>query len=320
LDAPGNAFGYDTENAVYFDNIKLLVVQNTNPPPPVPPVVNYAIIDWNFDDKPVWYSWAGGGWSANGVNATYTVSQSEPGVGMNGSSAWKMGMDNSIYAGNPPTWAGGNVGGGGPGNYAYCDSPNMSDYLVSFDAKVEGLAADKLFTGGCLLQLSINAPDDTLQPPDSDTSNDQLISLNFGIPDLATNWQHVTFLLSKGSVQSGSKANFTNYFSKIIEITFQTQIENAASEADWAFDADNVFLLDNLKIERMYVGCPPLTVTLNGNTPTVTWAPPSTGTVKLLSASDIHGPWAEVIGATSPYTPASTGAAVFFRTLWVPPQ
>jgi hypothetical protein len=62
-----------------------------------------------------------------------------------------------------------------------------------------------------------------------------------------------------------------------------------------------------------------LTVQLMGNNVVVSWAPPSSGTVKLLSGSTLGTITNEVVGATSPYTNAPSAAAKFFRTRWVPP-
>ena len=94
----------------------------------------------------------------------------------------------------------------------------------------------------------------------------------------------------------------------------------ACSEADWGFDSDNVLASDNFKLERVYAGCPPLTVSVSDNNVTVTWGVPSTGSAKLQSASSINGSRTDMTPApTSPYTVPVTGTPKFFRTVWVPP-
>jgi hypothetical protein len=317
---PDVQFGFDADNVVMVDNFKLSVVVKSNAPPV--PKYEVTIIDWNFDDKGLWYSWGSGtgGWAANDLRATWSVSHNEAGVGVDGSAAYKMGMDNTVFADNPPGWAGGNTGGGGPGTYTYFDSPDLADYVVSFDAKVEGLAPETLVTSGALLQLSVNAPDDTLLPADSNTGNDQLVRLDIGIPDLETNWQHFAFALSKASLSGGTqKQTFATNYSKVNEVSFQMQILNAQSQGDWGYDADNVVLMDNFKIQRVYVGLSPVGITKTEAGLTVTWSNPTTGTVKLLSAPSVTGQWTEVPNATSPYLVQTEGGARYFRTLWVPP-
>jgi hypothetical protein len=315
---PDGAFGFDSDNTIFMDNIKLSVVSRTFVP--IAPLVGYPILDWNFDDKPVWSSWAGGGWSANGVAATYTVSSSDNALGVEGGNAYVMGMDNSAFTDNAPAWAGGNTGGNGPGNYARLDSTEMNDYLISFDARVEGLAPDKLTTGAAL-QLFLIAPDGTLG--ETNGATDQLMRLDYSILDLETNWQRISFRLAKGTVNAdqGSKTNFPSFYSKISEITFQFQILNSGSAADWGFDGDNRLIIDNFKVERMVVANPALTVKLGSNNDIiVTWEQPSSGTCTLQSAQNLMGPYADVDPApTSPYNIPQASAPKFFRTLWNPP-
>ncbi len=318
---PHDNWGYDGDNALYIDNIRLDVVQQL-PPPPAPPKVPLAVFDYNWDDKPIWSAWnetrgANLGWSA-GAQATYWVTNNAVGAGVAGSLGYVMAMDNTAMAGNVPAWAGGNTGGNGPADYSQLKSPDLADYRVVLDGRVAGLNPAKLTTSGTL-QLHVTAPDDTIQPPDADTDNDFLIRLDFTVPDLQTNWQTITLALNKASVGQGSKANFTSYFDKVSEIQFQFQINNSASEADWSFDDDNLMIIDNFKLERLQVACPPLSVTTSGQNIVVSWAAPSTGTVKLQSAVEVNGPYTEVVGATSPHSTPIAGGPKYFRTLWVPP-
>jgi hypothetical protein len=137
-----------------------------------------------------------------------------------------------------------------------------------------------------------------------------------------TNWTTTSYTLNQGAFDTGGgrlpKSAFTTNYN-VTALRFQAQIENAASGTDWGFDTDNVLIVDNLKLERIYVGCPPLTIVTSGVNLVVTWAPPSTGTVKLQSAPAPNGAWTEVPGATSPYTTPAAGAPKYFRTIWVPP-
>lgn len=317
---PHDGFDYDWDNVVYIDNIRLDVVQAVPPPPP-PPKVAFALFDYNWDDKPVWYAWneypGNTGWSA-GTTGQYWVSNNVAGAGVDGSAAFMMCMDNSAMAGSVPAWAGGNTGGGGPVDLSQLKSSDLADYCVTLDGRVEGLNPTKATTSGTL-QLHFIAPDDTVQPPDSDTGNDMIVRLDFTIPDLMTNWQTIQLALTKATVGSGSMANFTNYLDKISEIQFQFQINNAASEATWSFDADNRLIIDNFKLERLQTACPPLNIVVNGANIEVSWDAVTTGTLQLQSATDPGGPYSEVVGATSPYVTPIAGGPKYFRTLWIQP-
>ena len=96
-------------------------------------------------------------------------------------------------------------------------------------------------------------------------------------------------------------------------------IQNAASGADWEFDNNNVLVIDNYKLERLYVATPPLNVQIVGNNVVVTWAQPGTGSAKLQSSTTVNGAYTDVLGATSPYTNAISGAPKYFRTQWIAP-
>jgi hypothetical protein len=206
FDAPGRAFGFDSDNIVYLDNVKLRVVMVTNNPSVPLPTATIAIVDWNFDDRPLDDVYGGYAWSANSGNPSFTYSGSAAGYGVGGSNAWILQMDNSVFANDPPAWAGGGSGGSGPVKFSEFNTSDLSTYQVSFDARVEGLAPDKLTTTA-VLQLFFDAPDDTLQPADENTDNDRLGRLDFSLAGVETKWQTFTFTLNGASVGGGSKAN-----------------------------------------------------------------------------------------------------------------
>ena len=315
---PHDQFGFDDDNVIYLDNIKLEVIQYAGPPPPPPPTVPFTILDYNFDDRTLWWSSGGWAWSQNAFQPSGTHVRENPGQGMGGSNAMTIVMDNSTLAPpNTPQWAGTGMNGGGPGDYSRFDSPNLADYRLSFDARVEGLAPDRTNTT-LRHQFTVRAPDDTVQPADGDTDVDTLLRLDFDVP-AGTNWQNIAYLLRSGVVGSGSKANFSNYVALVSETMIQWQIENANSGADWEFDANNLVAIDNVKLERLYVGCPPLSVQTLGTEVVVSWNPPSSGTAKLQSSATVNGTYTDVLGATSPYTNAISGAPKYFRTQWIAP-
>jgi hypothetical protein len=154
------------------------------------------------------------------------------------------------------------------------------------------------------MQLALDIPGNNLR-------------LDFDIP-AGSNWVTSSYILNSGVVGIGSKAAFaTNH--AVTQVRIQSQIENAASEADWEFDANNTLIVDNIRLERIYVGTPPLSIVRSNNNVVVSWAPPSSGTAKLQSADSITGPWTDVSGATSPYSSPIGSAPKFFRTQWVAP-
>lgn len=318
-------FGFDADNAIYLDNVKLEVLQYAGPPPPPPPKQAVTIFDYNFDDRALWYAWGefpgGTGWSANANRASYWVINNAAGAGVEGSQAYIMAMDNSLIATDPPglpQWAGGNTGGGGPVNYTPVSSPEMKDYQIRFDARVEGLAEGQENTP-VTVQLYFRAPDDTIEPPDADTEADVLLRHNIEVSGISSNWVTFTKSLKDGAVNAGSLANFKTYLSKINGIDFQLQILNSQNTTLWGADADNQIVIDNFRLERLVTGTPPLTVQSFGDKVVVFWAMPDTGSVKLLKGSSITAVDTEVVGATSPYTNAVSAGPLYFRTLWVPP-
>lgn len=321
---PDGQFGFGPNKVIYLDNIKLEVISYAGPPPPPPPKQALSIFDYNFDDKALWYSWnafpGGTGWvDGGGTRAYYWAENNVAGAGVGGSQAFIMGMDNTLMAqGTRPGWAGGNVGGGGPVDYSSVTSADLKDYRLNFAARVEGLAPGRESTP-VTVQLHFLAPDDTLQPPDGDTNRDLLLRLNVDVSGLTSEWKTFTPLLKEGSVNAGTLANFQDHFNKIDEISFQFQILNSHQDEVWGYDADNRIVVDDFKLERLVAATPPLNVQLVGGNVVVSWPPVETGTVQLQSASNVNGPYTEVVGASSPYSTPIAGAPKYFRTIWVPP-
>jgi hypothetical protein len=290
-----------------MDNIKLEVLQYANPPLPPPPTVPLAILDWNLDDKAGWGYFGGYNWSANSFLPTFTYSATN-GVGVGGSNGWVLAMDNSALAApNTPAWSGGGTGGGGPVDYARFASGDLKAYQISFDSRAEGLNPNRTDPTTCRLQLFLDSPNGNMR-------------VDFNVPG-GSNWVTTTYSLNDGSFGTGSKEMFATNYNTITELRTQWQIENASSEADWAYDIDNALIVDNIKLVYNAVACPPLTITPDGSDVTLSWGPINTlGSVKVQRATSINGPYEDVPGATSsPVTLPAANATGFFRTKWVPP-
>ncbi len=316
---PNPQFGFDDNNVFLVDNIKLGVIQYAGPVV-VPPKIALAVLDWNFDDKPLWYGNGGYAWSQLAPNSmpssVYNIA--DPTTGVGGSNAWTILMDNSTLAPpNTPQWAGTGMGGGGPGNYTQFNTSDRSSYRITFDARVEGMAPDKTTIYGIEQGVHLRAPDDTLLPADGDTNPDELVRLNFAF-NVQSNWTTYTFTFNQGGIGGGSLGNFDNHFGQISEVAVEWGIPNAQS-SDWEFDNNNKVFIDNYKIERVYTATPPLSVQTVGNNVVVTWAQPSTGSAKLQSSTTVNGTYTDVIGATSPYPSPIASGPKYYRTKWIAP-
>src|SRR5207244_4370117 len=69
LHEPFRNFGYDGDNALYLDNVKLEVV--SHPAAAVVPTYGSTVLEWNMDDKGTWYNY-GYDWSQNDTHAVFT--------------------------------------------------------------------------------------------------------------------------------------------------------------------------------------------------------------------------------------------------------
>jgi hypothetical protein len=318
---PHNAFDFDSGNTLYLDNLKLQVINRTAVPPPQ--YFGVIMADWNFDDKPVTSEYHFE-WSQNDTHVIPTagnnLNDTDPNtVGKDGSNGWFLNLDNTEFGnGTVPQYAGGGTGGSGPIDYSLFDTNDLALYRVSFEARVQGLAEGRTNTA-TVLQLHIDSADDTLQPADENTDADSLVRLDFPIAKVGTNWQTYTFTLNKGTAGTGSKDNFITYHTNITALRTQWQIENIASQAEWGFDAENSFIIDNFKLERLVTGLGGITAVRNGDNLVLTWAGPTDGSVKLQSSATVEGPYSDVAGASSGYSTPLTSGQRFFRLTQISP-
>ncbi|MGZ8919588.1 MAG: hypothetical protein ACXW3L_01260 [Limisphaerales bacterium] len=314
---PHSRFGYDSENALYLDNVKLEVIDK----PTAPPVetVPVTMAEWNFDNLPVFNEYHYD-WSANENRAIVTAGNNANGadpntLGKNESSGWSLNLDTTSFLFDTPAWAGAGTGGGGPVDYTLFDSPDLADYRVTFDARVLGLAPDRA-TSAAVLQLHMDSPDDTVAP-DENTDADFIVRLDFPIAQVSPEWQTYTYLLSKANVGSGSKALFSAHHAAITGFRTQWQIENATDIAAWGYDEENTLIIDNFKLDRLIPADTGDGPTLNGTHESgqlvLTWATPSGSNVRLQSSDTVDGEYNNVEGATSGYSAPTTGNARFFR-------
>lgn len=310
LHMPNGEVGWDDYNVVLLDNIQLAVLQVEGPPPPTPPTVPFVVFEWNMDDKPLGNTFGGYNWSQNSYLPIFDYFHNiDPNtLGVGGSTAWYLSMDNSALAApNTPQWAGGGTGGSGPVDFTMFTDNNLSRYVISFDARVEGLIPD--VTGiNVAMQLFMDSPNGNVR-------------LDFPV-NVESNWVHFAFTFNAANWDTGGgrlgKASFSTNYNTYTALRTQWQIENAQSP-NWGYDTDNILVVDNIKLTHDVVGCPPIRAEIVGSNVVLTWGQPSNGTSKLQSASSLGGPYIDVSGATSPYSIPAASAPNYFRTKWVPP-
>lgn len=301
---PGDHWGFDFDNTVLVDNIKLQVISRA--PEPELPTATVPIVDWNFDDKPNWNTYGGYSWSAdNSYLPTFyyptNLAVDGAGYGVDNSVGWFLMMDNSVFNQSVPAWAGGGTGGGGPADLSQFTSADLKAYKLSFDSRGVGLA-EGTTSMNARLQVFFDSPNGEMR-------------IDFDAP-AGTNWVTSSYTLNQGA-GSGAKAAFATNYNTITAVRTQWQIENATA-AGWGYDANNVFAADNFKLLRIKPGLPPVVVTPNGTGLRITWGQPSAGTVKLQSAVSVEGPFSDVATSGTEYHVDLTGTQSFFRTVWVP--
>jgi hypothetical protein len=290
------AFGYDGDNAIYIDNVKLEAIQQGATPPP-PPTVDIPILYWNFDDRPVDYHYAYT-YSQNNEPA-FTAQAIYAALGVGDSNANVLTFDNSVFASEPlPGYAGAGSGFSGPMDSSQFVTTNLSSYRLNFDYRVLGLDPSKTSTPG-QMQFAFR------------TNGTTLLTLNFDV-SVKTNWQTFSSTLNKGSNGGGSVAAFAQNLTNINSIQPNFQVTGVLG--DFGFDNDNYVIIDNVSLVRLQLGLPPLTINRSNNTVVVTWSGPA----KLQGGNNVVGPYTDLTGVTNSYTVPITNAARFFRTQWVP--
>jgi hypothetical protein len=274
------------------------------------------VLHWNMDDRPLAFTFPYG-WSDNSRLPVATAQAAAGGHGVGGSNAWLLQLDTRPLASDPPLSAGGGMGGEGPVDYARFSSPALADYQISFAVRVSGLAQPQAQTP-ITLRLFLSAPDDTLDPPDLNPAPDLLLRLDWILPAVGTEWQHDTLSLADATIGTGAISHFQAHHLSIQQLQVQWEIANAADADLWGFDNDNLLVVDDLILERLYESVSPLSIQVVGNQLEIRWTSPSSGTTQLETATAIGGPYTPVPGATSPHPASLSDTARFFRAYWTP--
>jgi hypothetical protein len=185
---------------------------------------------------------------------------------------------------------------------ASVSTTNLYCYKYSFDARVENLLPDTVSNTVCRLTLSFKAYDGT----------------NYSTPlagsrsiTLSSNFQHFTFTLDTSDY--GGASALTQLANNLKWVNaFQLEITADGIARDFVNGPGDTVVLDNIQVVQRT--SPPLSVTQNlSGQPVVEWADTA---VTLQSATNVVGPYTDVLGATSPYTVPAGHTMQFFRTRW----
>lgn len=132
-------------------------------------------------------------------------------------------------------------------------SPSLSDYVLSVDARVEGLLPGLVVTP-MSFNVKFEVPDDTLGG-DLDTDLDVLIEVYSdvaGVNTFAVGSTFERFSASVGDynrIAAGSLENFETYYPQISNININFGLNEGAR--DFGLDADNRLVIDNSTLEQV---------------------------------------------------------------------
>jgi len=131
-------------------------------------------------------------------------------------------------------------------------SPSLSDYVLTVDARVEGLLPGAVSTP-MSFNVKFEVPDDTLGG-DADTLLDVLIEVYFDAATVNTFTVGPTFERFSASVGDynrfdGSLENFETYYPQISNININFGINEGVR--DFGLDANNRLVIDNSTLEQI---------------------------------------------------------------------
>ena len=185
---------------------------------------------------------------------------------------------------------------------ASVSTTNLYCYKYSFDARVENLLPDTVSNTVCRLMLSFKAYDGTNYSTPLTGSRSITLSSNF---------QHFSFTLDTSDYGGASAVTQLANNLKWVN-ALQLDITADGIARDFVNGPGDAVVLDNIQVVQRT--SPPLTATQNlSGQPVVEWADSAT---TLQSATNVVGPYTDVLGVTSPYTVPAGHTMQFFRTRW----
>lgn len=320
---PAGRFGYDAGNSLYLDDV-VLTVTPVNEEPEV--LIPQTITEWNFDDKTPTFQYGPFTWSQKpAVQPVYNFSANANGatpnnLGVAGSTAFWLSMNNFPLFDDMPSWAGGGAGaGGGTIETSHLASSDLTKFQITFDARVEGLndASGRTETTG-MIQIHFDVADGA----DEDTNPDGIGRLDFNTPGITTQFKTFTYTFNRGTVNDTTREALAAALASVVQMRLQVQIENATDVTTWDLDENNFLIVDNVKIERLYPegtgngGPGDLSYAKEGNELVLTWTAPTSGTTNLQAAGVPEGPYTNVTTTGNTHRVALEGTQRYFRLVW----
>jgi hypothetical protein len=308
-------FGFTDTGALVIDNIELDQIENTNQTVP-PPMVEQPIWQANFDNTfpnngGYGFSDRDGSPAATGVLSTNLTG------GIGGSASLEYTVDLSGWSTSPPvSYSGFGIGAvEKPLPYGLTSSSKAS-YRVYLSAKVGGASPGNPNVSGNV-DLSFYIPSGT-----------EVYDLTSPL-ELSTNWQTYEFdggtNMQVATWLTGAQQLFNQNVSNVNQMELQISVLGSPDVGALFNYATNATVdIDNIKVVELVPGLAPITINQTSSQTHVVWADPTSGgTAQLQSATNVVGPYLNVVGApsaatASPYTVPLGSQQQFFRTVWVP--
>ena len=161
-------------------------------------------------------------------------------------------FDDSVFAPMVSTNASLSYGSGFGGSLQFTNdgavfaSPYRSNYLCSFEMRVEGLKPGQTSVSADF-SLKFEADDNTIQPQDTNTDQDLLLQVNY-YASVRSNWTRFVFLLSQASLGGGtSDDTFLRYHTNVNNLVFGVNFHQPGN--GFGFDSNNVVWIDNIRVD-----------------------------------------------------------------------
>jgi hypothetical protein len=308
-------FGFTDTGELVIDNIELAQIENTNSTPP-PPTVEQSLWQANFDST--FPNNGGYGFSDRDGSpaATGVLSTNLPG-GVGGSASLEYTVDLSGWRTSPPvSYSGFGIGATeNPLPYGLTSSSKAS-YRVYLSAKVGGVSPSNPNVSGNV-DLSFYIPSGTEV---YDLTSPLALSTNWQtyVFDGGTNMQVATWL-------TGAQQLFNQNITNVNHMELQISVLGNPDVGSLFNYATNATVdIDNIKVVELVPGLASITINRASSQTQIVWADPTSGgTAQLQSATNVAGPYLNVVGASSaatasPYIVPTGSQQQFFRTVWVP--
>jgi hypothetical protein len=244
-----------------------------------------------------------------------------PGLGQGGSTALRV--DGDFTAVPLPgslttdqkkvTYAYAGLGaGGGSQDVIKSNLPTaeLGDYQFEFSAAVSAGFLPGESTASGTWKLEIQAPDNTVLPPDADTAADTLVALEgefAALPAVLTTFE---YRLDEATIVAGSQALLAQHLAGVSQMNINFNFW--AVHREFGHDAGNAVLLDHL-VARQVGGQEPAQLSITPDPLSGGFLISWDGTGTLQQASAVNGDFLPLENVDSPFLVTPSGDAAYFR-------